>query len=218
VLSAALASAYGQNPTGNIQDAHGGATRILEAGSYRVQGSLVRDGSTVRFVLDVQGESSRFEAGSMLVLRQEALVQSRKADGSWSRIRSGWDGLRETHLLPILALQQLPGRFTYDGSRETRDDFSQRIERRTHLGYHARTPRVELAFDRQAGLLAEAFLTTEEGNQSPVEIRYSGYRDFAGLKLPTRVERIAGDTGPWVFQIESIDFSPNFQAGHFDFN
>ena len=214
---AVSAITFAQNPVGNIQQAHGGVGRILQADTYRVQGSLTREGQTVGFILEVDGESSRFEAGSQLVVRQEALVQYRKDADSWSRRQTGWEGLREIYILPIVSLQHLPARYQFEGSRTDRDDFSQKIQRKTGLAHRRKTPRADLAFDRQSNLLSEALFTTVEQNQSTVEIQYFDYQDFSGLTLPTRVERTAGDTEPWIFQIESIDFAPNFGPGHFDF-
>lgn len=200
-----------------IREAHGGAAGIDSVTRYRMQGSLTRGGLVSRFVLEVEGDASRFENGEKIVIRQEAIVQYLKPDGSWSSPRTGWEGLREVYLLPIASLQQLPDLYRFEGSRATREDFAREIDRKTHLGYHARTPRAELAFDNVSRLLAEAHFSTLEQNQSEVQIRYLAYKNFSGLQLPSLVERTAGDTEPWIFHIESIDFTPHFTTGHFDF-
>ena len=73
-----------------------------------------------------------------------------------------WEGLREIYLVPLFPVRELAARYNYNGARTERDDFSQHINRRTHIGYHMKTPVVELAFHRQTHLLAEAVFSTAE--------------------------------------------------------
>jgi hypothetical protein len=114
-------------------------------------------------------------------------------------------------------VRELAARYTYNGARTERDDFSQHINRRTHIGYHMKTPVVELAFHRQTHLLAEAVFSTAEQNQSPVAITYANYQRFDGIPLPTLVTRQVGDAAIWTYTIETIDFDPAFSTGDFDF-
>jgi hypothetical protein len=63
-----------------------------------------------------------------------------------------------------------------------------------------RRPDVQLFFDKQTGLLAKfAFQSPEPGQAVPKEFLLSNYRDFGGIKLPTkRIDTQSGKTtGEW---------------------
>ena len=214
-----------QSVADDIEAAIGGRSQLEANKKYVVTGTLdrvvdtpegpVREVAPFRLAFD--GDLSRFEFSNRTIIRQGVLQQWWKQGGERSSVRIGWQGLREIYLMPVWPILQLKSIYELTETGVAADVFQRLVTTRRFIGKRNKTDVVELAFHPQTHLLAEALITTVDNKRAPTLITYEDYTEINGLMLPSKVTRTIGDNSPWIFLIESVDFSPTVRSDEFDF-
>ena len=105
----------------------------------------------------------------------------------------------------------------YNGARTERDDFSQHINRRTHIGYHMKHRSWNSPSTGRRTCWQKLSSVLASGNQSPVAVTYANYQRFDGVPLPTLVTRQVGDAAVWTSRSKLSSLAQCTPPADFDF-
>jgi len=204
-----------QSLVSDILNAHGGQEALRRVARVEVQGTITRGDSTQPFVLRLSGENSRFQVGDVVSVKQGMGERWWKA-GQASDVSPVSNGDQDVYVLPFAALAGLASRFQRLDSEDFPLAFVGKNANRRFIGYD--TPDIiELVFDPESRLLAQAQFYSGEGGETRTAFVYEDYSLVGRTAVATRVSKYAGDRLEAVFHITSINLNATFADTEFSF-
>ncbi len=83
ILFSLFSPVVAQSLVSQIINAHGGANGLAKAGKYQISGTVTRAGQTAPFLLKADGENTRYEEGSRVLIKRGIVEQLVKNGRRW---------------------------------------------------------------------------------------------------------------------------------------